>query len=161
MPVHPIIERQACALEKSNILRQFNIMKKILLFLLAAGLIGGAYGYYLWNKPHEDMGASKAEATLSAADLLHDFTADENVANTKYLGKTIAVSGKVKETSIEDGVVKIMLEASNENFGVYCALDSAFQHPRKNFPTGEQVTLKGKCDGINLDVQLSRCVEVK
>ena len=136
-------------------------MKKILLFLLAAGLIGGAYGYYLWNKPHEDMGTAKAAATLSAAQLLSEYTADETAANGKYLGQTIAISGQVKEATDEGGVVKVMLEAGDENFGVYCTFDSAFQHPRRAFPVGESVTFKGKCDGINLDVQLSRCVEQK
>ena len=136
-------------------------MKKILLFLLAAGLIGGAYGYYLWNKPHVDMGAAKAAATLSAAQLLSEYTADETAANGKYLGQTIAISGQVKEATDEGGIVKVMLEAGDENFGVYCTFDSAFQHPRTSFPVGEQITLKGKCDGVNLDVQLSRCVEVK
>lgn len=136
-------------------------MKKILLSLLVVGLIGAAYGYYLWNKPHEDMGAAKADAALSAAQLLSEYTADETAANGKYLGHTIAVSGTVKETTDEGGTVKVMLDAGDENFGVYCTLDSAFQHPRKIFPVGESVTLKGKCDGINLDVQLSRCVEQK
>jgi len=53
-----------------------------------------------------------------------------------------------------------MLE-TGQDFGVYCTLDSLAQHPRTNFPAGETITLKGKCDGLNLDVQLSRCVEVK
>jgi hypothetical protein len=136
-------------------------MKKILLSLLAVGLIGAAYGYYLWNKPHEDMGAAKAAVTLSAAQLLGEYTTDETAANGKYLGQTIAVNGTVKESAEEGGTVKVMLDAGDENFGVYCTLDSAFQHPRKVFPVGESVTLKGKCDGINLDVQLSRCVEQK
>lgn len=136
-------------------------MKKALIFLLFAGLLGGAYAYYLWNKPKEDMGKSKATATVSAAQLLSEYTDNEDAANAKYLGNTIAVSGTVKESSTEDGVIKVMLDAANENFGVYCALDSAFQHPRTSFPVGEQITLKGKCDGVNLDVQLSRCVEVK
>lgn len=136
-------------------------MKKTLLFLLVAGLIGAAYGYYLWNKPHEDMGAAKAAVTLTAAQLLSEYTADETMANSKYLGQTIAVSGQVKESTNENGQVKIMLDAGDENFGVYCALDSAFQHPRKDFSVGENITLKGKCDGINLDVQMSRCVEQK
>lgn len=135
-------------------------MKKILLALLAIGLIGAAIGYYQWNKPKEDMTASKAEASITAAALLTEYNADENAANAKYLGKTIAVSGEVKETTTEDGTTKVMLN-TGQDFGVYCTLDSLAKHPRTNFPVGENITLKGKCDGLNLDVQLSRCVEVK
>ncbi len=135
-------------------------MKKILLALLAIGLIGAAIGYYQWNKPKEDMAASKAEASITAPALLTEYNADENAANAKYLGKTIAVSGEVKETTTEDGTIKVMLN-TGQDFGVYCTLDSLAKHPRTTFPVGENITLKGKCDGLNLDVQLSRCVEVK
>lgn len=136
-------------------------MKRTLLFLLVAALAAAAYGYYLWNKPHQDMGKSEAAFEVTAGQLLQEYVADENAANTKYLGKVIAVTGKVKETTTEDGIIKVMLDADNENFGVYCTLDSAYRHPRKHFPAGEQVTFKGNCDGLNLDVQLSRCVEKK
>lgn len=135
-------------------------MKKVLLSLLAIGLIGAAIGYYQWNKPKEDMVASAAEARITAGALLTEYTADENAANAKYLGKTIAVSGQVKEATTEDGTVKVMLD-TGQDFGVYCTLDSLAQHPRTSFPVGENITLKGKCDGLNLDVQLSRCVEEK
>jgi hypothetical protein len=136
-------------------------MKKILYFLLGVAITGGLYGYYLWNKPHEDVQASKPAAVVEAAQLLNDFVADENAANAKYLGQTVQVSGTVKESSEEEGLIKVMLDAGNENFGIYCTLDSAGPHPRKTFSSGEKLTLKGKCDGINLDVQLSRCFEVK
>ncbi len=135
-------------------------MKKILLSLLAIGLISAAIGYYQWNKPKEDMAASKAEASVTAAALLAEYTADETAANAKYLGKTIAVSGQVKEITMEAGTIKVMLD-TGQDFGVYCILDSLAQHLRTNFPVGEKITLKGKCDGLNLDVQLSRCVEVQ
>lgn len=136
-------------------------MKKILYFLLGVAILGGVYGYYLWNKPHENVQASKPAAVIDAAQLLNDYIGDENAANTKYLGQTVQVSGTVKESAEEDGVTKVMLDAGNENFGIYCTLDSAGPHPRKIFSPGEKLTIKGKCDGINLDVQLSRCFEVK
>ncbi len=136
-------------------------MKRILYFLLAVAITGGIYGYYLWNKPHEDIQASKPAVVIEAAQLLNDFVTDENAANTKYLGQTIQVNGTVKESAEEDGVTKLMLDAGNENFGIYCTLDSVGPHPRKTFSPGEKLSVKGKCDGINLDVQLSRCFEVK
>ncbi len=135
--------------------------KRILLLLVGLGLIGIAVGYALWNKPHENMKSSKAEATLEAAALFKEYNADETASNAKYLGKTIAVTGKVKESAkAEGGPAKITLETGDE-FAVICELDALSQHARTDFPVGETVTFKGKCDGLNLDVQLSRCVEVK
>lgn len=135
-------------------------MKKAVISLLLIGVIGLAIGYYQWNKPKEDMASSKAEATVEAGALLKEYAADEDAANTKYLGKTIAVSGQVKESSTDAGTVKVMLD-TGQDFGVYCTLDSLTRHARTSFPVGENITLKGKCDGLNLDVQLSRCVEVR
>lgn len=129
--------------------------------VVGLGLIAAAIGFALWNKPHENMATSKAAATIQASDLFKEYNADENAANAKYLGKTIAVTGKVKETSKTAGApVKVSLDTGDE-FAVICELDALSQHPRTDFPVGETVTFKGKCDGLNLDVQLSRCVESK
>ena len=135
--------------------------KRILILILGLGLVAAALGYALWNKPHENMKSSKVEAKLEAAALFEAYNADETASNSKYLGKTIEVSGEVKETSqTQGGPVKVTLETGDE-FAVICELDALSQHPRTDFQAGEMVAFKGKCDGLNLDVQLSRCVEVK
>lgn len=136
-------------------------MKKALWFLLAAGLIGAAAGFYLWNKPHQDIAASKTEVAIGADQLLSEFSADETAANAKYLDKMIAVSGPVRSSETdEEGGVKVLLETGSD-FAVSCELDKFAKHPRTGFQPGETVTLKGLCSGYNLDVQISRCVEVK
>ena len=137
-------------------------LRRILIVIFGLSLIGIAIGIYMWNKPHENMEHSKAEVTVDAATLFKEYNADENAANAKYLGKTIAVTGKVKEAGKggDGGQVKVTLDTGDE-FAVICELDALSQHARTEFSPGETVTLKGKCDGLNLDVQLSRCVEVK
>jgi hypothetical protein len=136
-------------------------MKRILYFLLALACFGGAIGYYLWNKPHQNMQTAKADMAIEAAVLFGEFGADEAAANAKYLDKTIAVSGKVKEAAkLDDGTVKVSLDTGSE-FGVFCELDPLSKHSRTDFAVGETVTFKGICTGFNFDVQLTRCVEVK
>ena len=136
-------------------------MKRILYLLLGLACIGGAVGYYLWNKPHTDMQAAKADMAIDAAALFGEFNTDEAAANAKYLDKTVAVSGKVKEaTKAEDGTVKVSLDTGSD-FGVLCELDPLSKHPRTDFAVGEVATFKGICTGLNFDVQLTRCVEVK
>src|SRR5690606_39130579 len=108
-------------------------MKRILYFLLALACLGGAIGYYLWNKPHENMQTAQADMAIDAATLFNEFNTDEAAANAKYLDKTVAVSGKVKETTkTDDGTVKVSLDTGSE-FGVLCELDPLSQHPRTNF----------------------------
>ncbi len=136
-------------------------MKRIIYLLLAVAFAGGAIGYYLWNKPHVDMQSAKADLAIDAAALFNEYSADETAANAKYLDKMIAVSGKVKETTkAEDGTVKVSLNTGSD-FGVLCELDPLSKHPRTEFTEGETVTFKGNCTGLNFDVQLTRCVEVK
>jgi hypothetical protein len=135
-------------------------MKKVLLLLLAVILIGGAVGYYEWNKPHENMAKAKVDLALDAAQLFNDYNADETACNQKYLDKVIVVSGKVKESSKDGGSFKVSLETGKE-FGVVCTLDETVTHPRTDFPVGETIKIKGRCSGLNLDVQMDHCVEVK
>ena len=136
-------------------------MKRILYLILAIALAGGAIGYYLWNKPHTNMQSVKTDLAIDAAALFNEYNADETAANAKYLDKVIAVSGKVKETSkAEDGTIKVSLDTGSD-FGVLCELDPLSKHPRTDFTDGETVTFKGNCTGLNFDVQLTRCVELK
>lgn len=135
-------------------------MKRVLIFLLIAAVIGAAIGYSMWNKPHKNMEDAKADLAIEATALFNEFNTDEAAANAKYLDKTIAVTGTVKEASNADNTVKVNLETGSD-FGVLCEFDPLTKHSRTDFQPGEKVTLKGLCAGLNLDVQLSRCVEVK
>lgn len=136
-------------------------MKKVLLTLLSLAAIGIGVGYLIYNKPFEDMNRAKADITLSAAELFTAFESDEAAANEQYLDKVVQVSGTVREASTdESGNISITLESGNELSGVICQLDNLAEHPRKEFKPGEQITIKGVCTGMLMDVVLVRCVVV-
>ncbi len=137
-------------------------MKKMLYVLLAVGIIGAAVGYNLWNKPHQDIAAAKTDVAIDAVALYNEYDTDENAANAKYLDKVVAISGKVKEASKDaDDAVKVSLEAGSEMGVVACELSPFAKHKRTDFQVGEQVTFKGKCTGLNLDVVFVECVEAE
>lgn len=137
-------------------------MKKYLIFILLAALVGGAIAYFIANKPHKDMASAEADITIEAAALLAAFESDENAANSQYLDKVVAVKGNVSEvTTSEDGAIKVTLDTGNPMSGVICELDKLSKHPRTDFPVGEAVVFKGNCTGMLMDVVLVRCVEVK
>jgi hypothetical protein len=137
------------------------MLKKILAAALLLSVIGAGVAYYLWNKPHEDIAGASPAYTVEAAALFAEFEANEQAANEKYLGKLIAVTGPVREsTTADDGSIRVVLE-TGAMFGVSCGLDPLSTHARKEFPAGETLTIKGNCTGFNLDVQLERCVEVQ
>lgn len=137
-------------------------MKRIHFALIALILIlgGAGYGYYMWNKPHQNMATAKTDIAIDATALFNEYNADENACNAKYLEKVIAVSGKVKEVTNDEGAVKVSLDTGGE-FGVRCELSTTTTHARTTFTPGESVTFKGTCSGLNFDVQFSNCVEVR
>lgn len=136
--------------------------RTILYVLLAAVLIGAVVGYQLWNKPHQDLAAAKTDVAVDATALYNEYNTDENAANAKYLDKVVAITGKVKEASKDaDGSVKVSLDAGSEMGVVACELSPFAKHTRTDFQSGEQVTFKGKCTGLNLDVVFVECVEAK
>jgi hypothetical protein len=136
-------------------------MKKIFLVLALCAAIGGVTAYIMYNKGHKDIAAAAPDLQVGAEQLFKDFSTDEAGANAKYLDKVVEVSGVVKETIQEGGSTQISLQSGDESFGVMCELDPLSQHARKEVPAGENVKLKCMCTGINLDVQLKRCVESK
>jgi DNA/RNA endonuclease YhcR with UshA esterase domain len=134
-------------------------MRRNIFIIIAILMVGGvATGIYLWNKPHQNMQRATADLTLTAAELMAAFNTDENAANTKYLDKVVAVTGKVATATTTEGTTVVSLEA-NDDFGVVsCELDKLSKHKRTTFSQGEEVTLKGVCVGKTLDVVLVRCV---
>ena len=134
---------------------------RYLKYVLLLAIAGSAVGFYLWNKPHQNMEKAAADITIEAAELFAAFDTDETAANTEYLDKVIQISGTVRSSSHnEEGDVKVTLDSGDEMFGVICELDELTEHTRTTFDPGEKVTMKGKCTGKLMDVVLVRCVEV-
>ncbi len=134
-------------------------MKKLLIVTGILILGAAIFGYMQWNKPHQDIAAAKSEVTITAADLLAAFQADEAAANAKYNDKIVEVSGTVRETNQPNGKTSIILDAGDAMSAVTCELDDLTTHKRTTFSAGEQVTFKCTCSGMLMDVVLVRCVE--
>lgn len=137
------------------------MLKKILISLGVVGVIGAGIGYYFFNKKVPSMATEKSEVAIDAAQLYQEFETDETAASAKYVGKIVTVSGAVLEAStLEDGTPKVLLDTGSD-FSVSCEFDPNTQHAKTTFQPGEKITLKGECAGLNLDVQLARCVVVQ
>ena len=134
-------------------------MKKLIGIGLLLALLGVGVGYFMYNKPHQNMEKAEADMTLESTALFSAFEANEAEANEKYLDKIIKISGTVKEVNTdEEGNISLTLESGNELFGVICQMDNLTKQEKTDFKIGEQVTLKGICTGMLMDVVLVRCV---
>ena len=136
-------------------------MKRILPILLILAVLGAGIGFYMYNKPHQNIQKSRADIQVSATELFTAFDDNEESANQTYLDKVVEVKGVVAEVTQEDnGITSVRLDSGSDMFGIICQLDNLSEHKRTEFKTGEEVTFKGICTGMLLDVILVRCVEI-
>ena len=130
--------------------------RNILLVMLVLMAIAAGVGYYLYNKPAETTISSDADHTVSATELFAEFEQNEEAANSKYLNKVVAVTGKV--SGLEpgaNGATTVSLESGSDMFGVTCEIADPAEGA--GIKTGETITVKGLCTGMLMDVVLVKC----
>lgn len=127
--------------------------------LLLCLLIAAARGYYLYNKPHASAADEKVFVSITADSLLSQYQRDEHKSDQSFLGKVIEVRGRLSEIQ-HNGKSEIwILSGGTGGGGINCGL---FAPGKDAAPaTGTEVTVKGKCTGFLLDVNLTDCVPVK
>jgi hypothetical protein len=133
--------------------RRWFLIAGLILILLAAG-----WFYYIYQKPRADVASVEAAHTLSAEKLYTDFVTDEAAADKRYTDKIIEVRGVVSEVQSTDNSIVVLLAAGNDTGGINCS----FQHHNVSLPKkGQMITVKGKCTGFLMDVNLVDAVFVK
>lgn len=133
--------------------RRWFIIAGLIIFLLAVGSF-----YYFYQKPRADVAGVKAAHSLTGEEIYRDFVSDEAAANQKYTGKVIEVKGVVSDVQLRDSTATVLLAAGNDMGGINCS----FQN--NNVPLslkGQVITVKGRCAGFLMDVNLVDAVLVK
>ena len=132
-------------------------IKKIIILVLIFGIIGAVVAYKMYNKEHVNVAKTKSDISLSADEILNDFSSDESIANTKYLEKIIEVKGDISEikTEKEKGIITLK---TNDDFGsVLCHLSKESTQKINSLKVGQEIYLKGICTGFLMDVILVKC----
>jgi len=133
-------------------------MKKLIIIVLIISASAVAYGFYLFNKPHQGVANKEAAFTLDSKKLFNEFDQDETGANKKYLGKIVSVYGKVTDKAVDSkGTFSLILEGG-DMAGVGCQFDKSILKDVQNLKTGQVIKVKGKCTGMLMDVVLVDCV---
>lgn len=127
----------------------------LLLVLAAAG-----YAWHLYDMPHRSAAGEEAAVTISADTLYHQYQADEHSADQKYMGKVISVTGRLTNIQHSGNSVIWILSTQPGGGGVNCQLFAGTKvDPEPK--TGDPVTVKGRCTGFLMDVNLADCVPEK
>ena len=120
-------------------------------------LIIAAWGIFRIFKPHRNVEGEQPVSTLTAADLYRDFLQDETAANKKWVGKVIEIKGIISAVSDAGNNISINLEATPEG-GVNCSFLKKDLDPGFNHNKGDSISIKGKCTGFLMDVNMVDCV---
>lgn len=144
--------------------------KKTILLIILIVVAGVAwYGYREFSRTNKDLGKVKPDITITSAALIGDYEANDSIANKKYLGKVVEVSGTVKEVNKDNGgYYTVVLGEAGSLSAVRCSMDTTHQADAAELAPGSSVMVRGACTGFNKDemglgsdVILNRCVIVK
>lgn len=131
----------------------------ILIGILLVGGFAVLTGFLFYNKPVSEVAEGKPLFEVSSQQLYNEFTSDEVTANSKYLGKVITVNGTIQDitTATDKSAVTLMLSAGDEMSGVTCEVDIKNNPDAGKLVSGDQVSVKGICTGMLMDVVLTNC----
>jgi hypothetical protein len=134
-------------------------LKKWIGALVVLGLIGFGVGAYYWNKKVPDTADLKPDFTIDATQLIAEFDKDETAATQKYNAKILLVKGKVVASEKTDSTCAVTI-GSTENLGnVRCDFSKAHLQDGLSMKEGDEVIIKGKCNGKLLDVSMNLCIK--
>jgi hypothetical protein len=136
--------------------------KRTILWLGILLLVGAAvgWGWHLYDKPHQSAAGESAAATVNADTLYHQYSTDEHAADEKYMGKVIAVTGRLTEIQHSGNSIIWILSTQPGGGGINCQLFAGTKVDPEPHP-GDPVTIKGRCTGFLMDVNLADCVPEK
>lgn len=135
----------------------------IIAIAATVAVVGGVFGVMEFNRSPAGADAKEVVHTVSAEHLFAEFQHDEAAATTKYVGTTeqvIEVTGEIRDIDHSSGTGStVILETGDPLAGIVCEFSK--EDLPSDWKAGDQVTVKGFCKGMLMDVLLQRCVAVQ
>jgi hypothetical protein len=130
----------------------FRKRKIILLIILAVAVMAVWYGYNEYNRKNQDLSHVKADVKIAAVDMIKEYEQNDSLADKKYLGKVVEVTGNVKELKKDDaGNYTVSLGDAASTSSVRCAIDTTHQQDAASLTIGSSAILRGNCTGFQKD----------
>jgi hypothetical protein len=114
-------------------------------------------GIYSIFKPHQNVEGESPVASFSARDLYSEFQHDEAAADKKWVGKVLEVKGVISSVSEAGKYESVNLAAASDG-GINCSFLKKDMDSDTGFNKGDSITIKGKCTGFLMDVNMVDCV---
>ena len=116
-----------------------------------------AWIFYLFMERRPSLENMKADVTIKSTDLYNQYRQNETSTNSKYLDKIIEVKGIVTDIQQTDSTLSIELEGADSG-GINCGIADITHEEKLLFRKGSALTVKGKCSGFLMDVNLVDCI---
>ena len=124
--------------------------KNIIIFLFFTALIGTGIFFYIY-KAHRDIASEKEDFTITVNAIFSEFQSNERNANSKYLDKTIEVSGRISSIDLETKSIVI----DEKLFTTF-----ADTIPKKS-EVNSVINIKGRFvgyDGLLEEMKMDQCI---
>lgn len=139
--------------------------KSLLIVILVVVAAGAIYGYKEFSRTNTNIASESSSYAITATKLIEEFTANDSLANRKYVGEIISVNGIVKDINKDErGYYTVTLGDTAGTSSVTCSIDSVYSGNAASVKPGGEVKIKGNCTGYNkdellgLDIILNRCL---
>ena len=131
-------------------------MKKTFLITAVLVLLAGAAAFilykYVYNKPHTDYVETKTEVQINAKRLWVDYSMNKDIADPKYTGKVIEVTGSIMRVEVANDMTIVVFAYKRGEFGdegIRVTMLPEYAQAAKGINPFKNVTIKGLCTGYN------------
>ncbi len=114
-------------------------MKKKILLIVGILVIAGFGIYKYAYKPQRNIATEKAIFEIASNDFILEIAGDNNIANSKYMDKTISIYGKITNIDFENNAIVI----DNK---IYITFIDAIQ---KSLSTASPIKVKARYIGFD------------
>jgi len=124
-----------------------SVLKKTLAVIAILLVLGGGTIWYIFNLKFSDTSEMKADHTVNALDLIHEFEKNDQFSNKKYSEKIVVVKGMVSEVEAADTTINIKMADTTSGSYIIFAFQQQHLAEAKSIKPGDHVTIKGSCSG--------------
>jgi len=130
-------------------MKKNKLFRTVAIIGIAALLIGGGIGLYMFNKPQRDVQSARTDYSLTSSQIVMEYLTDYEAANQKYLAsngnsKILEIAGEVKLISENfDGQKVVLLKGDRDKAGVSATFTSETNENLVGIQLGQTVTIKG------------------
>ncbi len=123
---------------------------RIAAIIAVAGVLSaGGFALYMFNMPHRDVQASKADFFLTDSQIVSEYLEDRMTADRKYLAedgdsRILEITGTVSRITEDfNGQKVVLLKEKEDKAGVSATFTAETNYSVSTLKTGETITVKG------------------